>query len=214
MCLEIVLKLFAVYNKLLLFCLSKFNKMSLEEAKMHVDETKDSMHKAIEHLEVELLKIRAGKASPNMVDGLVVEYYGSPTPLSQVANINTLDARTLVIQPWEKSMLGPIEMSILAANLGVTPMNDGVVIRLILPPLTEERRKDLVKSAKSVAENSKVAVRNIRRDAMEAIKKLQKDGLAEDAAKGYEAEIQALTDKYIALADKHMDVKEKEIMTV
>jgi len=188
--------------------------MSIEEAQFYVEDAKDGMQKAIDHLEVDLGKVRAGKASPAMLDGLFVDYYGASTPLAQVSNINTSDARTLVIQPWEKSMLGPIEKSILAANLGVTPMNDGVLIRIILPPLTEERRKDLVKNTKALAENCRVGIRGLRRDAMEGIKKLQKDGLAEDLAKNYEAQVQTQTDKYIALVEKHIEAKEKDIMTV
>lgn len=188
--------------------------MTANDTQLYIDDANESMAKAIEHLEVELSKVRAGKATPAMLDGLHVDYYGSQTPLSQVANINSSDARTLVIQPWEKSMLAPIEKSILAANLGVTPMNDGVLIRIVLPPLTEERRKELVKSAKTIAEQSKVSIRNIRREGIEGIKKLQKDGLAEDIAKGAEAQVQGLTDKYTAIADKHIDTKEKEIMTV
>ncbi len=188
--------------------------MNSDDAQLFVEEANEGMQKAIDHLEVELGKVRAGKATPAMLDGLFVDYYGASTPLNQVSNINSMDARTLVIQPWEKSMLSPIEKAILAANLGVTPMNDGVLIRIVLPPLTEERRRDLVKNSKAIAEHCKVSVRNLRRDAMEGIKKLQKDGLAEDIAKGYEAEVQQLTDKYIALTDKHIEAKEKEIMTV
>ena len=136
--------------------------------------SEDHMKKAIGHLETELVKIRAGKANPQMLDGLVVDYYGSPMPINQVANISVMDARTLSIQPWEKNMLQPIERSIIAANIGVTPQNDGAIIRLFLPPLTEERRKELVKKCLAEGEHSKVAIRNIRRDAIESIKKLQK----------------------------------------
>lgn len=174
----------------------------------------EQMQKAITHLETELVKIRAGKANPQMLDGLVVDYYGSPMPINQVANISVMDARTLSIQPWEKNMLQPIERSIIAANLGVTPQNDGAIIRLFLPPLTEERRKELVKRCQGEGEHSKVAVRNIRRDAIENVKKQQKNGLSEDAAKDAEAEVQQVTDKYIAVIDKHLVAKEKEIMSV
>lgn len=177
-------------------------------------DAEDSMKKAISHLESELTKIRAGKASPTMLDGITVEYYGSPTPIAQVANVMVLDVRTISIQPWEKNMLAPIERSIMMANIGITPQNDGVQIRLFLPPLTEERRKELFKKANGEGEHSKVAIRNIRRDAIESIKKLQKDGLSEDEAKDGEAEIQELTDKYIVLVDKHLAAKEKEMMTV
>jgi ribosome recycling factor len=174
----------------------------------------DSMTKAIAHLEAELVKIRAGRATPNMFDGLTVDYYGSPTPLGQVGNISVMDARTLTIQPWEKNMLQPIERSIIAANLGVTPQNDGIIIRIFLPPLTEERRKEIVKRVQQEGEHSKVAIRNIRRDAIEHIKKLKKDGLSEDASKDGEDEIQDMTDKQIAMVDKHLASKEKEIMSV
>jgi ribosome recycling factor len=172
------------------------------------------MLKAINHLEQELIKIRAGKASPQMLDGLVVDYYGNPTPINQVGNISTLDARTLTIQPWEKNMLQPIERSIIGANIGVTPQNDGNIIRLSLPPLTEERRRELVKKCQGEGEHSKVAIRNIRRDAIEGIKKLQKNGLSEDAAKDAEAEVQDMTNDYIAKVEKHLAAKEKEIMSI
>jgi ribosome recycling factor len=174
----------------------------------------DQMKKAINHLEAELIKIRAGKANPQMLDNLVVDYYGSPMPINQVANISVMDARTLTIQPWEKNMLQPIERAIINGNIGVTPQNDGVIIRLFLPPLTEERRKELVKKCQAEGEHSKIAVRNIRRDAIESIKKMQKSGLSEDAAKDSEADIQQVTDKFISLIDKHLASKEKEIMAV
>lgn len=174
----------------------------------------EQMKKAINHLEAELLKIRAGKANPQMLDSIAVDYYGSPMPINQVANISVLDARTLTIQPWEKNMLQPIERAIINANIGVTPQNDGVIIRLFLPPLTEERRKELVKKCQAEGEHSKVAIRNIRRDAIEAIKKLQKNGLSEDAAKDSEADVQQVTDKFISQIEKHLAAKEKEIMSV
>lgn len=172
------------------------------------------MDKAINHLEVELVKIRAGKATPNLVDGIVVDYYGNPTPINQVGNIGVADARTLTIQPWEKNLLQPIERAIIAANIGITPQNDGNMIRLFLPPLTEERRKELVKRSQAEGEHSKVSIRTIRRDAMEQIKKLQKNGLSEDVCKDAEKEVQEMTDKFIILVDKHLAAKEKEIMTV
>jgi ribosome recycling factor len=174
----------------------------------------DHMKKAINHLEAELIKIRAGKANPQMLDGIVVDYYGSPMPINQVANISVMDARTLSIQPWEKNMLQPIERAIIGANIGVTPQNDGNLIRLFLPPLTEERRRELVKRCQAEGEHSKVAIRNIRRDAIEAIKKLQKNGLSEDASKDAEADVQGVTDRYIAAVEKHLSSKEKEIMSV
>jgi len=172
------------------------------------------MQKALNHLETELIKIRAGKANPQMLEGLTVDYYGSPTPLNQVGNVSVMDARTLTIQPWEKNMLQPIERAIINANLGVTPQNDGNIIRLFMPPLTEERRKEFVKRSNAEGEQSKVAVRSIRRDAIEHIKKLQKDGLSEDVAKDAEKRMQDLTDKFIGLVDKHLATKEKEIMSV
>lgn len=173
-----------------------------------------SMSKAISHLEYELSKIRAGKASPAILDGIMVDYYGNPTPVNQVANVSALDSRTISVQPWEKNMLQPIERAIMAANIGITPQNDGNTIRLFMPPLTEERRKELVKKCNGEGENGKISVRNIRRDAIEHIKKLQKDGLSEDACKDAEKEAQDATDKYIALIDKHLEAKEKEIMAV
>jgi ribosome recycling factor len=179
-----------------------------------VSSAEDHMKKAISHLETELTKIRAGKATPQVVDGIVVDYYGTPTPINQVGNISVMDARTLSIQPWEKNMLQPIERAIIAANIGINPQNDGNQIRLFLPPLTEERRKELVKKCQNEGEHSKVAIRNIRRDAIEHIKKLQKNGLSEDIAKDTEASVQELTNKFILAVDKHLSSKEKEIMSV
>ena len=194
------------------FALKK--KFMTEEIKSILEDAQDYMLKAIAHLETELTKIRAGKASPNMLDGLTVDYYGTPTLINQIANVSALDSRTISIQPWEKNMLAPIEKSILMANIGITPQNDGVQIRLFLPPLTEERRVELVKKSSSESENSKVAIRNIRRDAIEKVKKIQKEGLSEDATKDAETSIQEYTDKFIALIDKHLVAKEKEIMTI
>ena len=185
-----------------------------EDVSLTLELAEDAMKKAIGHLEAELTKIRAGKANPQMLDGIMVDYYGSPTPVNQVGNISVLDARTLSIQPWEKNMLQPIERAILASNIGINPQNDGVLIRLFLPPLTEERRRELVKRCQGEGEQARVAVRNIRRDAIESIKKLQKNGLSEDAAKDAEADVQELTNKYIVLVDKHLASKEKEIMAV
>lgn len=185
-----------------------------EEVSRTLNTAQDSMNKAINHLEAELVKIRAGKANPQMLDGIMVDYYGSPVPINQVGNISTLDARTLTIQPWEKNMLQPIERAIIASNIGINPQNDGVIIRLFLPPLTEERRRELVKRSHGEGEHAKVAIRNIRRDAIEAIKKLQKNGLSEDAAKDAEADIQELTNKFIVKVDKHLEAKEKEIMSI
>jgi ribosome recycling factor len=185
-----------------------------EDLEFILEEAREDMKKALDHLETELIKIRAGKASPQMLEGLTVDYYGSPTVLNQVANVSAMDARTLTIQPWEKNMLQPIERAIINANLGVTPQNDGNIIRLFMPPLTEERRREFVKRAGGEGEQSKVAIRNLRRDALEQIKKLQKDGLSEDEAKDAEKEIQDITDKNIALVEKHLAAKEKEIMAV
>ncbi|MFH1319685.1 MAG: ribosome recycling factor [Bacteroidota bacterium] len=185
-----------------------------EEAQFVIAHTEESMKKSIAYLESELLKIRAGKANPQMLDSVFVEYYGVNTTLSQVANIGAIDAHTLAVKPWEKMMVGPVEKAILQANLGLNPQNDGEIIRIKIPALTEERRKDLVKQAKSEAEYSKVSIRNIRRDANEELKKLVKSGLAEDAGKDAESKVQDLTNSYIATIDEHMEVKEKEIMTI
>lgn len=189
-------------------------KIMTEDIASIISVADDHMKKAINHLEAELLKIRAGKANPQMLDGIQVDYYGSPMPINQVANISVMDARTLSIQPWEKNMLQPIERAIIAANIGINPQNDGALIRIFLPPLTEERRKELVKRCQGEGEHSKVAIRNIRRDAIEHIKKLQKNGLSEDAAKDAEDEVQQVTDKYTAAVEKHLTSKEKEIMSV
>lgn len=174
----------------------------------------EGMKKAINHLESELGKIRAGKATPQIVDGIVVDYYGSTVPISQVGNITVMDARTINIQPWEKNMLQPIERAIIAANIGINPQNDGINIRLFLPPLTEERRRELVKRSLGEGENSKVGIRSARREGIESIKKAQKDGLSEDAAKDAEATVQQLTDSFIAQVEKHLAFKEKEIMAI
>ncbi len=179
-----------------------------------ISDTQTTMQKALNHLEAELVKIRAGKANPTMLDGIVADYYGNPTAINQIANISVLDARTISVQPWEKNMLQPIERAITMANIGINPQNDGNIIRLFLPPLTEERRKELVKRCNAEGEHAKVAIRNIRRDSIEAVKKLQKDGLSEDISKDTEKEAQDLTDKYISLVEKHLEAKEKEIMSV
>ena len=185
-----------------------------EDLSLIIEEANDLMGKAINHLEAELVKIRAGKANPVMLDGIMADYYGSATPINQLANISAMDARTLSIQPWEKNMLQPIERAIIAANLGINPQNDGNIIRLYLPALTEERRKELVKRCNGEGEQAKIAIRNIRREAIEQIKKLQKDGLSEDAAKDAETEIQEITNSYISLVEKHLLLKDKEIMAV
>src|SRR5229473_2682585 len=173
-----------------------------DDVTLILEDAQETMQKALDHLETELIKIRAGKASPQMLEGLTVDYYGSPTVLNQVGNVSVMDARTLTIQPWEKNMLQPIERAIINANLGVTPQNDGNIIRLFMPPLTEERRKEFVKKSYSEGEQTRIAIRNIRREAIEQIKKLQKDGLSEDLTKDSEKEMQDITDQYISLVEK------------
>ncbi|CAL2088243.1 ribosome recycling factor [Tenacibaculum sp. 190524A05c] len=182
-----------------------------EEIDFILDSTKEAMDSAISHLEKELRSIRAGKASPAMLANVQVDYYGSATPLSQVANVNTPDARTISIQPWEKNMLQEIEKAIMIANLGFNPMNNGESIIINVPPLTEERRRDLAKQAKAEAENAKVGIRNARKDANNEIKKLD---VSDDMKKNTEADIQTLTDNYVKQIDEKYAVKEKEIMTV
>ncbi len=186
-----------------------------EELNFIYDEAEEHMQKTIAHLEHELKSIRAGKASPQMLATVVVDYYGSPTPLSQVANVGVRDAQTLTIQPWEKNMLSVIERAIINANLGFAPNNNGEMIIINIPPLTEERRKELVKQAKEEAEIAKVSIRNIRKDANNDIKKLEKNKeISEDESKSAHDKIQKLTDKYIDEVEKHLDKKEKDIMTV
>lgn len=179
----------------------------IEEAQLHMD-------KAIDHLEQELMKIRAGKANPSMLNGIMVEAYGTPTALSGVATISVPDPRMIVLQPWDKSMLALIEKAILQSNIGLTPQGDGIVIRINIPPLTEDRRKDLTKQTKAEGEKSKIAVRNIRRDFIEDIKKMKKDGVADDLIKDGEDKMQKVTDNYISKIEKYLEIKEKEIMTV
>jgi ribosome recycling factor len=185
-----------------------------EEADFYIDEAKERMQKAIEHLENELRIIRAGKAAPSMLSGVMVDYYGTLTPLQQISSIGAPDARTITIQPWEKTMIVPIEKAIMAANLGFNPQNNGEVIRVLVPPLTEERRKNLVKQVKNEGESAKVSIRNARRDTNEEIKKLQKIGLAEDLAKNAEIEVQRLTDSFSKKVDELLVKKEHEILTV
>lgn len=185
-----------------------------EEISFVIEEAEEGMKNAIAHLEKEFNKIRAGKASPAMLEGVKVDYYGNMTPIDQVSNINTPDPRQIIVQPWEKSMLSPIEKAIMAANLGFNPQNNGEVLRINVPPLTEERRRNLVKQAKAEVENAKVTIRNIRRSAIDSGKKLEKDGVPEDEIKQLEKDVQNLTDKYTAKIDKHFEAKEKDIMTV
>lgn len=185
-----------------------------EESQFCLDEAKESMEHALSHLDKEFHKIRAGKANPQMLEGVRVDYYGTMSPIDQIANINTPDPKQIIIQPWEKNMIPVIEKAILAANLGFNPQNNGEIIRIIVPPLTEERRKELVKRAKVEAENAKVSIRNIRRNAMDTAKKLEKDGIPEDEIKVLEKEIQDVTNLYIDKIDKNFSIKEKDIMTV
>ena len=185
-----------------------------ELIKKQLDDAKAHMEKAIEFCDNELVKIRAGKAMPTMLDGIFVDYYGTPTALNQIGTVNTPDARTLVVQPWEKTMLISIERAIMEANIGLNPQNDGIVIRLNVPPLTEERRKDLVKKVKEEAEKGRIAVRNIRKDANEKINRSKSEGISDDEIKTGEAEVQKLTDSCIARIDRLMEAKEKDVMTV
>jgi ribosome recycling factor len=185
-----------------------------EEARFCVEMAQEKMEKAILHLEDELMHVRAGKATPAVLDGITVDYYGAVTPLSQVSNIGTPDAKTIVVQPWEKSMLQVIEKAILYANIGLTPMNNGELIRLNIPPLTEERRKNLVKQVKALGETTKISIRNARRDANDELKKLLKNGLPEDIEKECFEEVQEETDDSIVKVDVIVAAKEKDIMTV
>lgn len=185
-----------------------------EEIDFILDSLKESMQKSIDHLEKELTKIRAGKANPSMVSSVMVDYYGSMTPLSQVANIGTMDARTLTIQPWEKNSLEPIERAIINSNLGLNPQNNGETILINIPQLTEERRKNLVKQARAEAEDAKVGIRNARKEGNDEVKKLEKDGLSEDAAKGVEDSIQEFTNSYSLMVDKILTAKEEDVMKV
>ncbi|NBC08204.1 MAG: ribosome recycling factor [Bacteroidetes bacterium] len=185
-----------------------------EDAEQYVSEAKGSMQKSLDHLKQELSKIRAGKASPDMLSGISVPYYGNQTPLNQVANVTSSDSRTLVIQPWEKSMIAPIEKAIFEANLGLTPQNDGDLVRINIPALTEERRKQLVKQAKNFGEETKVSLRSARRDAMEHLKKAIKEGYPEDAGKRLEDEVEQLTKSYTNKVDETVEAKENDIMTL
>lgn len=186
----------------------------MEEAQFYIDEATEKMEKAINHLQDELMRIQAGKATPTLLDGITVDYYGVMTPLSQVSNINTPDAKTLIIQPWDKTMIEPIERAIMQANIGLNPANNGELIRVVIPPLTEERRRDLVKQIKTMGENTKVSIRNARREANDEFKKLQKEGFSEDLAKDAEAEVQEITDNYSQKVDDMVAAREKDIMTV
>ncbi len=185
-----------------------------EEVKLYMDEAKEQMQNALTHLENELAKIRAGKANPKILNDVLVDYYGSPTPLSQIANITAPDPRTIAVQPWEKNMLGPIQKAIMNANLGFNPDNNGEIVRIAVPPLTAERRKELAKQSKGIGETAKVSIRNARRDAIDEFKKMVKNGLPEDAAKDAETEMQKMTDNYNKKIDEILAQKEKDIMTI
>jgi len=185
-----------------------------EEAKFIIEEIKESMQHALTHLEKEFHKFRTGKASPQMLEGVKIDYYGNPTSVDKIANINTPDARTIVVQPWEKNMLNSLAKAILDANLGFNPQNNGEFLRITVPPLTEDRRRDMVKKAKAEAEVAKVAIRNCRRTAVEDAKKLEKEGVSEDDIKVLEKDIQHITDSFIVQVDKILEHKEKDIMTV
>ncbi|MFC3879356.1 ribosome recycling factor [Algoriphagus namhaensis] len=186
----------------------------MEEIELFLEEAKELMDKAVAHTSSELLKIRAGKAMPNLLDGVMVEYYGAKTPLSQVASINTPDARTLAIKPWERNLIGEIERAIINSDLGLAPQNNGEMVILTIPALTEERRQNLVKQAKNECENGKISLRTIRKDTNDSLKKLQKDGVAEDEVKRAEDKVQKLTDTYSSKIDELLVKKEKDIMTV
>jgi len=185
-----------------------------EEVQFIIDETTERMEKAISHLETELASLRAGKANPRMLDTVSIDYYGSQTPISQVANVGTPDAKTIAIQPWEKSMIEPIERAIINSNLGFNPQNNGEIIRINIPALTEERRRTLVKQVNAEGENAKVSVRSARKDANSEIKKLKDDGLSEDDAKKAEDEVQKMTDKFGEKIDKIVKLKEEDIMKI
>jgi len=185
-----------------------------DEVDLILMDSEDKMQRTLKFLENELSKIRAGRANVHMLDGIMVNYYGTPAPLNQISNINTPDSRTLAIQPWEKNMIDPIEKAILAANLGLTPMNNGEIIRINIPMLTEERRRELVKRVRTEGENSRVGIRNARRESNDQLKKLVKDGLSEDLEKDAEHQVQEMTDKYIRLVDERLAAKEKDIMTI
>lgn len=185
-----------------------------EDIQFYLDHAKELMEKSIDHTRIELQKLRAGKAMPNMLDDLRVEYYGTPTPIGQVASINTPDARTIVVKPWEKSLIPEIERSIMNSDLGLNPQNDGELIRINIPPLTEDRRKLLVKHARGEAENGKISIRNARKDANDHLRKLQKEGVSEDLIKKAEGDVQKLTDTYTHKIEDLLNKKEEDIMTI
>ncbi len=186
----------------------------MEEVALHLDEARELMEKSVQHTAVEFARIRAGKATPNMLDNITVEYYGTKTPIGQMASVTTPDARTIAIKPFERKQLSNIERAIRDSDLGVNPQNDGEIVRISIPPLTEERRLQLVKQARAETENGKVSIRNIRKETNNALKDLQKEGVAEDEIKRAEDKVQALTDQHIAKVEELMAKKEKEIMTI
>jgi len=186
----------------------------IDKAKAVIDAAREKMQGAVTYLDEDLKTYRAGKANPAVFNNVVVNYYGTMTPIPQVASISTPDAKTMLIQPWDRSLIRSVEKAIMDANLGFTPQNNGEVIRINIPAITEERRKELVKKARTAGENAKVAVRNARRDAIESLKKLQKEGLPEDTEKDFEDEVQKLTDTYSKKVEEILVAKEKEIMTV
>jgi ribosome recycling factor len=185
-----------------------------EDVELIIEEARDRMQKALEHLEHELARLRAGRATPVLLDGITVDYYGVNSPLTQVSNINTPDPKTILIQPWEKTMLGTIEKAIMAANIGLTPINNGEVIRINIPPLTEERRHQLVKQVRNEGETAKISVRNTRKWANDELKQLLKDGLPEDIEKDAVETVQEMTNEFNSKVDKVMTLKEKDVMTV
>jgi ribosome recycling factor len=185
-----------------------------DDVELIFEMTRERMEKAIEHLETELSRIRAGKANVHILDGIVVDYYGAMTPLNQVSNISTPDPKTIAIQPWEKNMIDKIERAIQQANIGITPMNNGELIRLGIPPLTEERRMSLVKQVKNEGENARISIRNSRRDALEELKQMQKDGLPEDDSKRASDSVEEFTKEYSDKVDKIVEGKEEDIMTI
>jgi len=185
-----------------------------EKAKAVIEAVKEKMQGSVTFLDEDLKTYRAGKANPAVFNSVMVNYYGTMTPIPQVASISTPDAKTMLIQPWDRTLLRPVEKAIMDANLGFTPQNNGEVIRINVPAITEERRKELVKKSRTAGENAKVAVRNARRDAIESLKKLQKEGLPEDSEKDFEDEVQKLTDNFSKKVEEILSAKEKEIMTV
>ena len=191
-----------------------FNFIQMEEIEFYLDAAKETMDGALKHLNIELAKIRAGKATPNMLEGVQVEYYGMMSPLQSVSSITTPDARTLAVKPFEKRLIGEIEKAIRNANLGFNPSNDGEVVRINIPPLTEDRRRDLVKRVKNEIETAKINVRNVRQDANNSIKKLKNDGVSEDDIKRGEERVQKITDSYVAKIEQVFTVKEADIMSV